>query len=183
MKANRKMWTCNRLDLESLGPWPTIPKNFHPMIGENRQLVTDGPVEFEKYPVDVQDYRKITDHFRGMYRIYPNSIKENRRMWTCNRSDLQTLRSQPIMPKNLSVHCFHRQVSMARPYIHGSKPNDCHDLMPMLQLRYLIPPAEANTTYCRTFSLCPNNLVYLIGCRECWRADRQKVGVEKLAVI
>ena len=25
---NRKMSTCNRLDLESLGSWPTMPKNF-----------------------------------------------------------------------------------------------------------------------------------------------------------
>ena len=66
------------------------------MVGENRQLVTDEPVE-------VQDYMKITDRFRGIYRrIYPNLIKENRRMSTCNRLDLQTLESQPIMPKNLS---------------------------------------------------------------------------------
>ena len=35
------------------------------MVGENRQFVTDEPVE-------VQDCRKITDHFRGIYRIYPN---------------------------------------------------------------------------------------------------------------
>ena len=33
------------------------------MIGENRQLVTDEPVEFEKQPVEVQDCRKLTDHF------------------------------------------------------------------------------------------------------------------------
>ena len=39
------------------------------MIGENRQLVTDEPVE-------VQDRRKITDHFTGIDRIYPNLIKE-----------------------------------------------------------------------------------------------------------
>ena len=31
------------------------------MIGENQQLVTYEPVE-------VQDCRKITDHFRGIYR-------------------------------------------------------------------------------------------------------------------
>ena len=43
-------------------------------------LVTDEPVEFEKYPVEVQDCRKITDHFRGIYGIYPDLIKENRRM-------------------------------------------------------------------------------------------------------
>ena len=40
-----------------------------------------------------------TDHFRGIYKTYPNLIKENRRMPTCNRLDLQTLGSQPIMPK------------------------------------------------------------------------------------
>ena len=42
------------------------------MIGENRQLVTNEPVEFEKEPVEVDDYRKITDHFRGLYTTYPN---------------------------------------------------------------------------------------------------------------
>ena len=67
------------------------------MIGENRQLVPDEPVE-------VQDYMKITDHFRGIYRMYPNLMKENRRMSTCNRSDLHTLGSQPVMPKNLPDH-------------------------------------------------------------------------------
>ena len=71
------------------------------MIRENRQLVTDEPVEFEERPVEVQDCRKITDRFRGMYIIYPNLIKENRRMLsTCNRLNLQTLGSQAIMPKN-----------------------------------------------------------------------------------
>ena len=74
------------------------------MIRENRQLVTYEPVEFEKYPVEVQDCRKITDHFRGIYRIYLNLIKENRRMSTRNRLDLQTLGSQPIMPENLPDH-------------------------------------------------------------------------------
>jgi hypothetical protein len=64
------------------------------MIGENRQLVTDEPVE-------VQDCRKITDRFRGIHRIYLNLEKENRRMSTCNRLDLQTLGSRPIMLKNL----------------------------------------------------------------------------------
>ena len=31
--------------------------------------------------------------------MYPNLVKENRRMSTCNWMDLQTLGSQPIMPK------------------------------------------------------------------------------------
>jgi hypothetical protein len=39
-------------------------------IGENRQLVTDEPVEFEKQPVEIQDFGKITHHFRGIYGIY-----------------------------------------------------------------------------------------------------------------
>jgi hypothetical protein len=73
------------------------------MIGKNRQLVIDEPVEFEKQPVEVQDCRKIIDHLRGIYRIYPNLMKENQRMSACNRLDLQTLGSQPIMPKNLPI--------------------------------------------------------------------------------
>jgi hypothetical protein len=28
-------------------------------IGENRQLVTDEPVEFEKQPVEIQDFGKL----------------------------------------------------------------------------------------------------------------------------
>ena len=78
------------------------------MIRENRQSVANAPVESEKSPVEVQECRKITDHFRGIYRIYhPNLTKEYRRMSTCNRLDLQTLESQPvIMPKNFPDHCF-----------------------------------------------------------------------------
>ena len=39
--------------------------------------------------------------------VHPNLIKENRRMWTCNRLDLQSLGSQPvIMPKNLPDNCL-----------------------------------------------------------------------------
>ena len=48
-------------------------------------------------------FMKITDHCREIYRILPNLIKENRRMSTCNRLGLQTLGSQPIMPKNLPL--------------------------------------------------------------------------------
>ena len=81
-----------------------------PTIGKNRHLVTDEPVEFEKWPVEVhQDCSKITDHFRGIHRILcPNFIKENwpKDMSTCNQLDLQTLGSQPtIMPKNLPDQC------------------------------------------------------------------------------
>jgi hypothetical protein len=39
-------------------------------------LVTYEPVEFEEYPVEVQDFKNITDHLRGIYRIYLQFIKE-----------------------------------------------------------------------------------------------------------
>ena len=71
------------------------------MVGENQQLVTDEPVESEKQPFETQDCRKITNYFRGICEIHPNLMKEIRRMSTCNRWDLQTLGSQPVMPKNL----------------------------------------------------------------------------------
>ena len=75
------------------------------MIGENRQLVTIKPVEFEKEHVEVEDCQKITDHFREIYRMYPKLMKENRMMSTCDWLDLQTLGSQLVMPKNLPNHC------------------------------------------------------------------------------
>ena len=48
----------------------------------------------------------ITDQFRGIYRIHPDLIKENRRISTCTQLDLQTLGSQPVMPKNLPDYCM-----------------------------------------------------------------------------
>ena len=63
------------------------------MIGENRQIVTNELVEFEKQPVEVQDCRKVTDYFRIILKIYPELVKENRRMSTFHRSDLQSLES------------------------------------------------------------------------------------------
>ena len=49
-------------------PIPREPAYFcyTPLIGENQQLVTNEPVEFEKLLVEVDDRRKITDHFRGI---------------------------------------------------------------------------------------------------------------------
>ena len=73
------------------------------MIGENRHLVTNKPVEFKKELVEVEDWMKITDHFRGIYRMYPNLMKENRRISTCNQLDLQTLGSQLVKSKNSPI--------------------------------------------------------------------------------
>ena len=53
---------------------------FRSMIGENQQVVTDEPVEFEIKPVEVQDCREFINHLRGIYRIHRNLLKENRRM-------------------------------------------------------------------------------------------------------
>ena len=48
---------------------------FTAVIRDNRWLVADEPVEFEKQPVEVQDCRKITNHCRGIYRrLYPNLV-------------------------------------------------------------------------------------------------------------
>jgi hypothetical protein len=61
------------------------------MTGENRQLVTNEPVEVH------QDCRKITGHLKGICRIYPNLIKESWRMsiwfsWNCKHwEDLNRL--------------------------------------------------------------------------------------------
>ena len=81
------------------------------MIKENQQLVIDKPVEFEKWLFEVQECRKITDHFGGIYGFYLNLIKLNQMMSTCNYLDLQGLGSQPIMPKNLPDHWYGRPCS------------------------------------------------------------------------
>ena len=68
--ASPKCYCCRRTH-QFLGP----------MISEKRQLVTDELVEFEKKPVEVQGFRNITNHFRGIYGIlYLNLIYKNRRM-------------------------------------------------------------------------------------------------------
>ena len=36
------------------------------MNGENRLLITDEPVEFENSSIEVQDFKKVTDHFKGI---------------------------------------------------------------------------------------------------------------------
>ena len=41
------------------------------MIGENRQLVTNKPDEFEKQPVEVQDCRKMTQHLEAFIEYTP----------------------------------------------------------------------------------------------------------------
>ena len=49
--------------------------HLRPMSEENQRLVTYELVEFEKWPVEVRDIRRIIDHFRGIYRIYLKWMK------------------------------------------------------------------------------------------------------------
>ena len=49
-------------------------------VGEDPALVADEPAEFEKSSIEVQGLRKFTNHFRGIYRVYLNKIKQNRKM-------------------------------------------------------------------------------------------------------
>ena len=57
---------------------------------ENRLLV-NSLFEFKKSPVEVQDSRKITDHFRGIYGINLKLLKKGWEITTCNWLDLETL--------------------------------------------------------------------------------------------
>jgi hypothetical protein len=52
------------------------------MNGENQPLVTNEPVEFEKEPIEFQDLRKITHHFRGIYGMHLKLMK--RKLKNCN---------------------------------------------------------------------------------------------------
>ena len=61
------------------------------MNRENWPLVIDEPIE-------VKDFKKITDHF---YEIYLISMKKNWKITTCDWLNLETLGFWPIMPKKL----------------------------------------------------------------------------------
>ena len=47
--------------------WPIL-------IGQARPVSQLNWLKFKKQLVDVQDFKKITHHFRRIYRIYPNLI-------------------------------------------------------------------------------------------------------------
>ena len=86
------------------------------LLQMNRLSLRNNRLNFKtvgKLPVILEEFIEYT----------PISIKENRRMSTCNLLDLQTLGSQPIMPKKLSDHCSYinslvripRQENLCRP--------------------------------------------------------------------
>ena len=41
--------------------------NSPPPLIKQKTVVIDEPVEFEKLPIEVQDFKKITDRCRGIY--------------------------------------------------------------------------------------------------------------------
>ena len=49
--------------------------------------------------MNVVDFMKITDQFRGIYGIYLKLIMKNRKIRTYNRLDLETLGFGPVMIK------------------------------------------------------------------------------------
>ena len=63
---------------------------------ENQLLFTNEPIEFEKQPVDAQDFRKFTHHFRDIRGIHLKLIKKTRKIRSCNQLDLETLEFSPI---------------------------------------------------------------------------------------
>ena len=88
-------------NLESTLPWPThcLSTQNPPESGTNLSVSPKNPRNLSKTKLQVQDFRQIDDHFRGIYRIYLKLIKRDWKLRTCNRLDLETLGSRPIVPK------------------------------------------------------------------------------------
>jgi hypothetical protein len=70
-------------------------------------MVINEPIEFEKElpVVEVQDFMKFTNHSKIIYGIYLKLIKVIRKMLTCNRLDLETLKSGLDMLNILPREC------------------------------------------------------------------------------
>ena len=81
------------------------------MNKENRLLVTDELVE-------VQDFMIMTEHFRGIYYICLNLKKEDQKISTCNRLNLETtLGSWPIMLKKSSLALINFNLQFYRGFV------------------------------------------------------------------
>ena len=89
--------------------WATLnsnPREFvPPTLMRQSNVVTNELDELEKWLVKVQDFKRTTDPPRGIYKIHPKLVKRKRKITTCNRLDLETLRvtshmSQELWPWN-----------------------------------------------------------------------------------
>ena len=72
------------LDYATMSFDTLMDKSERSMNGENGLQVTNEPIE-------VQDFRKIIDHLRGVYGIYLKLIQKNQKITTCNHLDLKSL--------------------------------------------------------------------------------------------
>ena len=61
-------------------------------------VAIDKPIQYEKWPVEVQDFMKIIHHSRRIYRLYLKRIKKNRKIPTCNYLDLEKKRFVWLCP-------------------------------------------------------------------------------------
>ena len=99
-KLNSKTQSLQAHNTFHLGPSGTMIAAGEPIVNYKWTIWVWGK------PLEVQDCRKCIDHFRGIYRIFPNLKKESWRLSTLNWLDLQTLGSQSIMLlKNHLDHC------------------------------------------------------------------------------
>ena len=54
------------------------------------KYIKQKPKDHNLYPVDVQDYKDISHHFKGICEMYLEFTKKNRKITTCNRLMVKT---------------------------------------------------------------------------------------------
>ena len=102
---------CKTLEMVELGREKMSPKllgergmgKLRQLVQLNRLSLRNNQLKFKiagKLRIIFEEFIEYTPIYQSFY----ENRKENRRMWTCNRLDLQTLGSQPVMPKNLPNH-------------------------------------------------------------------------------
>ena len=109
---------------------------------------------------------KLPVTLRGIYRIYPNLIKENRRMSTHNRLDLGTLGSQPVMPKNLPDHWYSPLLYLMHYQIH----------------RYLL---ICRLPYCMPTAIAAKQMTFIhqFHCRVLFRINSRKSHIISILLL
>ena len=115
------------------------------MNKENQPLVINEPVEFEKYTVEVQDFKNIPERSRGIHEIYLKLMKINQIITTWNRLDLETLGFGLIVPENLpdivtniSFQGMPSKVYEIMPSFHGHPINTIVVVGPITHTSFMI---------------------------------------------
>ena len=82
----------DHLDLEFDVKWNLSTIHIaHQWSGRTGSYLQMNRLSLKNNRLKFKTAEKITDYFRGIYRIYLNLLKRNRRMSTGNQLDLQTL--------------------------------------------------------------------------------------------